>query len=533
MIERLKIVLLVGLILLSLYLTYILWFGSPYLEEGVLPRYKFAFFTPLPTPDALLPPTAVVLQRQGTEEIILFRRGTREFDRIWQAAYEFLQRKLPGALGERPGEKEIEEILQEVSFELLFRFNPPLPESFLWNRGAFPEELHTIRLFSSGGKNYALLEGKEKVLYCWIDQEEIELEEILSAAAINDAPTAEKLLQSFVLQVMHPLDGNREVAIVVPLSKNEKDEDEGENRADTNSGDGVHGEVKEDASEAGPKAEDASDPVPEDKDGAAPAIKSEAEPVSADEKEDESIPPANEFIEYWAITVHSNIYIPNLLEASELYLTQEELPGKELVSAFFLDPAMARRIEERDGAIYFTDGKKGLRLYAGGAVEYTAPGLEVSSNRLSYSSALLEAAENQCLYGGWPASAFLEKREKTAGGYRFFWRSYARGLPLVTEVSSCEMLVNDEGMPYYRRNFYVFSRDMGEQLPFPHYSDALFQVINLHRELFPNQEATLLALEPVYRVIPDVTGARAVPAWAVHFAETGRIFLHWQTMEPL
>jgi len=233
--------------------------------------------------------------------------------------------------------------------------------------------------------------------------------------------------------------------------------------------------------------------------------------------------------------VQGSIYVPATPAAGEIPLIMEVVAEEELLRAFFLDPAIARRIKERDGAIYYTDGKRGLRIYAGGALEYTAPGQKVSLNRLSYSAALLQAAENLSLYGGWPYNAFLERREKTVGGYHFFWRSFADGLPLITEQGNCaEMVVNDKGMPYYRRGFYIAgSKGRAEPLPYRHYKEALWQALSLHQESFYRREATLLALEPVYRVLPEAAGARAIPAWSVHFEGTERLYLHWQTLEPL
>jgi hypothetical protein len=260
-----------------------------------------------------------------------------------------------------------------------------------------------------------------------------------------------------------------------------------------------------------------------------------ADPVEGEEEAEGKGEGVNALPEGWKITVLDSIYVPVTLAAGEISLTMEVVPEEELLRAFFLDPTMARRIKERDGAIYYTDGKRGLRIYAGGALEYTAPGQKVSNNRLSYSAALLQAAEHLSLYGGWPHNAFLERREKTTVGYHFFWRSFVDGLPLITEQGDCaEMMVNDKGMPYYRRGFYFAGREgRAEPQPYRHYAEVLWQALSLHQESVPHREATLLALEPVYRVFPQATGATAIPAWAVHFAETGRLYLHWRTLEPL
>lgn len=531
MIERIKTVALVGLILLSLYLTHMLWFGSPYLEEGMLPRFESALFTPLPKPEVLLLPASALLEQEGTD-LYYFRRGNRELELIWKTTYRYLHDILPGVVEERVGDNELDDLLQKASFKLIFNFNPPLPESFLWERRAFQEELHAIQLVDAEGDIYAVMEGKERLLYHLNAQEEISLTGIYAAFTLYKTWQAEQLPSSFVLRVFDLPDGGRGVNVLLP-EKETAMEDEETKRVEP---DGTPGENVDEGESYSP-LDPAPVPDPVDKEETAPAADAEKPEAAAPEVQNngeiDGQPAANEMAEEFVITVQSNIYIPEIFQAREIYLLPEELPRKELVNAFFLDSAMARRIEERDGATYFTDGIKGLRLYAAGGVEYTAPVLDVSSNRLSYASALLQAAENQCLYGGWPTSAYLEKAEKKAGGYLFSWRSYLRGLPLVMDKSGSEMLVNDKGMPYYRRNFYLFSGDMGESQPFSPYADALYTVIKMHRELVTDQEFTLLSLEQVLRVRTDFTGLIAIPVWAVHFAETGPVYLNWHTLERI
>ncbi len=535
MIERFKTILLVGLIGLSIYLTYLIWFGSPYLEEGMLPRFEYAYFTPLPPPELLLPPAKAILERAGAQEIYYFRRGTRELEAVWKDSFRFLSRELPVALGERLGETELAKITETALFTLQFVFNPPLPESFLWGRRAFPGELSSVYLLKGAEEHYVLLVGEDKVLYRLQAEEENFLEGALAPFLDQQNLRAEKLPEQFVLQIVSFPDGSGETAVSLHLTAEEAPQEAEEAAADAGEGTTEgSGEEGEEETPGGEEAAAAAEPGAEEE-SREPGWAGDP-PLELNGAEEPSSGTEAPVLEQWQITVPQPLYIPGKLEAREISLVQETLPRKDLVHAFFLDPAMARRIEERDGAIYYTDGKKGLRLYAGGALEYTAPGLEVFPNRLSYASALLQAAENQCLYGGWPAGTFLERREKTSAGYRFFWRSYFYGLPLLRTDSSCEMLVNDKGMPYYRRNFYLYAGEArGVFLPFAPYTHALFQVIALHRPLFAGEEATLLAVEPVYRLLRNGPGAGliAVPAWKVHYAETGPVYLHWYTLKPL
>ncbi len=526
--ERFKTILLAGLILLSLYLTYILWFGSPYLEEGVLPRYEFAYFTPPPPPQMLLMPASIVLQREGEEEIHLFRRGEAEHARIWKMGSELLNRRLPGSVGERPSEEELKDLLEQAKVELVFRFNPVLPESFLWDRAGLPAEFHEITLFFSEENYFALLEGSEKILYRWIDWEESEFSDFRALIESCTGTITEKLPPRFVLQAFYPeSEAEAVISIVNHLDDNELSGEENDLNGTGADEEDINGAINGSEEDITTAEEDW-----EQENGA--AFPHGLVTVNGEGDEAEEILQEGKLI-HWQIAVRGNIYVPAGLSAAELILIREELPKKELISAFFLDPAMARRIEERDGATYFTDGKKGVRIYANGTLEFSAPSLEVFNSRIPYSVALLDAAENLSLYGGWPPRAFLARREKTAGGYRLFWRSYVKGFPLIDDESSCEMLVNDKGMPYYRRNFYLIRDETDKNKTYTHYKEALYKAINMNLESFPLQEATLLALEPVYRVIQGDSDseARAVPAWAVHFAETGRLYLDCQTLEQL
>ena len=502
--ERFKTFILAGLILLSLYLNYILWFGDRYLEEVALPRYEFVFFTPIPSPGLLLTPAEIVLEQRGKEELLLFRRGETAHTHLWQAISALLQRKLPDAAVERPDEAALAVLLQEASAAIFLRFAPPLPQNFFADTLPAALELHGMRLFTSGDVFYMLLEEREKSLYRWFDPEQKALETIISSAAAAAGTPTEKLPPLFVLLPPPTADSGGAAKIIVPEKENEA---EVKNLEDLNTTD------PDDPARTG------------DAVGEAGILNAEA-----GEREGDDV-----LSEGWKIAVPGSIYVPATPVAGEVLLTREVVAEEELLRAFFLDPTMARRIKERDGAIYYTDGKRGLRIYAGGALEYTAPGQNVLNNRLSYSAALLQAAENLSLYGGWPHNVFLERREKTAGGYHFFWRSFVDGMPLITEQGDCaEMIVNDKGMPYYRRSFYIPGREgRTEPLSFRHYAEALWQAVSLRQESFHRREATLLELEPVYRVLPEAAGARAIPAWAVHFAETGRLYLHWQTLEPL
>jgi len=211
----------------------------------------------------------------------------------------------------------------------------------------------------------------------------------------------------------------------------------------------------------------------------------------------------------------------------------EKIEWEQLVRAFFLDLSMARRIEERDGALYFTDGERGLRIYPSGLIEYTAPRLERLYSSMSYSAALQKGAESQSLYGGWLSGTFLYAAREVEGGYRLLWRMAHEGLVLEGENTVSEMLINEQGVSFYRRNPYLFGGEVSERLPFRPYYEAVYRAFVASREQIKGEQATLLSLETVYYLPAGKRGNKAIPAWAVHFAEAGVIYLHWHTLELL
>jgi len=256
----------------------------------------------------------------------------------------------------------------------------------------------------------------------------------------------------------------------------------------------------------------------------------EVEEVEEEEEEDIREDETPEHI--WEIETKGNLFVPEEeLEGVEIVLEKEDIPIAELVQAFFFDPSMARRIEERDEALFFTDGERGLRIYPNGLVEYAAPMLERGLSTISYSSALNKGAESQSLYGGWQDGSYLVESNITEKGYRFRWSPVFNGFPLDGENSGSEMLVNEQGVPFYSRYFFIV-RNNKESSPFKPYAEALCEALSLNKDQFEDQKATLLSLRPVMYVVSE-ENKRAVPAWKVVFEETEVIYLHWRSLEEL
>ncbi|HHX77411.1 MAG TPA: hypothetical protein GX697_03575 [Firmicutes bacterium] len=151
----------------------------------------------------------------------------------------------------------------------------------------------------------------------------------------------------------------------------------------------------------------------------------------------------------------------NVTIAGEIYLSEREttmmvLPGEKekldderLVKILFADVSKVRRFEEKDGAIIYTDGSRGVRFYPYGAMEYTMA--SYIGKILTGDEALKTAGELISLYGGWPPNLYFWADRCSSPGQLFF-RSYYNGLPLLSSDGCLNLTLTQRGAySYYRR----------------------------------------------------------------------------------
>jgi len=240
---------------------------------------------------------------------------------------------------------------------------------------------------------------------------------------------------------------------------------------------------------------------------------------------------------YFTLTLKNSgaLWVPaGDLIAPEIVIVMEDVDRDQLVKALFFDQSIARRIEERDGAVFFTDGEKGLRVYPNGIIEYTAPKLEQSTLDISFNSALQKGAENLDFFGGWFPGTYLVCAEAQEQGYQLLWENYFWGFPLQGEDVGSEMMINGKGVFYYKRNFYNFLEEVGQQRSFQPFEEALYRAALIYKESSQRDDGILLGIEPVYYL--SSVGERntvAVPAWSVLIEGMEKLYLHWQSLEPL
>lgn len=168
-----------------------------------------------------------------------------------------------------------------------------------------------------------------------------------------------------------------------------------------------------------------------------------------------------------AVEVRAPIYLPQEPPVMAiLALEPESLDREMLLKTFFIDYKMARVIEERDGAVLYTDGNKGVRLTHSG-FEYSHPALEEGNASFLYADALLAGSSLISYHGGWPEGLRLQDITLNMRGssdyYAAGWRNYHQGYPLYTRKAT-RALFNDRGLHYFSRVIFVLAEEQTSEL---------------------------------------------------------------------
>ncbi len=522
--EKLKLALLLLLIGLSLLQTYLLWFGRPLPEEGTQPRYEHVFFTELPAAGRLMQPLNI-LATEG-ETIYQFRRGESTFDFLWEKCFEYLKSALEGKIAQKIGEDEKERLEERADFKLDYFFTSPLPPELIVPDSQFNMEMEHLFMFWEGQNMSLLLSGVETYLFQFPAAGR---QDIAGQLAVRAEDTYHILPPEMELYVYQPETADPEFTLVPAGVEPGRDGIETALPAGSARGELEPGST---VGTAAPRLEAGNGES---------ASADEESPERADENENRqggefpgetALQGSPEMI--WNFQVADRIVLPEgNLWAAEISLYPEVIDLDQLVRSFFVDPSMTRRIEERDRAIYFTDGQRGLRIYPTGRVEYTAPRLEHVQSRIKYHSALQKGAENLSLFGGWVSEAFLDQVESQPMGYRLTWQLFHDGLRFTGENVGAEMVINEQGAAYFQRKFPLLGETLFEKKPFRSYASALYEALRHNPDAFRDNRLTLLSLEPVYYISTAIAQSKAVPAWRIDFQETGPLYLHWQTLEKL
>lgn len=236
--------------------------------------------------------------------------------------------------------------------------------------------------------------------------------------------------------------------------------------------------------------------------------------------------------------IEEGLFVPSgVFSLPYLILEREDIDIDALVRRLFVDQRLVRRIEERGGAIIFTDGEKGLRLFSSGKIEHFAPKIERGPATMSYITALQRASEHLSFLGGWPAPLELDSLERKRKDYPYQredhyharWQLYIDGLPVLGDAVAVEMYFNDKGVGSYRRALYLLER-RGEEEEIISYEQAA-KVALEHYHFIQEEEGAEPVITDIYLAYylrrPLVSPQqKALPVWVVEVDERIRIIIN-------
>lgn len=233
-------------------------------------------------------------------------------------------------------------------------------------------------------------------------------------------------------------------------------------------------------------------------------------------------PPAYTYLPPAKINVklEEGIYVPLTTGQEEfpvLSVRYEKIPSQGTIAQFFPDFSVTRKIEEKDGAVVYTDGSRGLRIYPNGALEYSRPlagGVKVGSN---FYDALTVAVNFINTHGGWPKDVYLagyRAAENQKSGYTFNFGIRIEGLPLMSKSDCITVTVEENQVSRYFRNIVRQNKVLHEIKPI-----SPIQALDAAIATFNLKEIDFLELS--YLKVDD----ELIPVWTV-VSRSKRFFIN-------
>ncbi|MCL6451060.1 MAG: hypothetical protein K6T75_07210 [Acetobacteraceae bacterium] len=231
------------------------------------------------------------------------------------------------------------------------------------------------------------------------------------------------------------------------------------------------------------------------------------------------------------VPVRRGIYVPEQPpRLAPVAMGEEAGAGSDPVAEFFPDPSVVREMVERDGATIYTDGRRSLRVYPDGELEYQAPVGPEEGESLPPLEVLRRAVEFVALHRGFPEDACLSQVDfppftplsRGAVPYRLTYMARHLGLPVVNEEGMLEVSMTGDVVSSYRRHVRIPAGPLGEPRPVISARQVL-DLLNRRPELLGGEGGPARMVTDVYLAYICVGGAdRAVPTWAVEL-EGGRL----------
>ncbi|MBT9172435.1 MAG: hypothetical protein DDT21_00816 [Syntrophomonadaceae bacterium] len=152
------------------------------------------------------------------------------------------------------------------------------------------------------------------------------------------------------------------------------------------------------------------------------------------------------------------------------FVLREELDFDKLLRSIFPHLTLVRRIEEREGAVIYTDGQKGLRLFDSGEVEFSAPKSEPGLERMTLLTALRRTAQYLQLMGGWPEHLFVSRftpegafvPSARGNKYAVTFFSAQHGKRLLQQAPPLRLRFSDRGIISYSRQIRLLGDKAGK-----------------------------------------------------------------------
>ncbi|TYP57452.1 YycH family regulatory protein [Thermosediminibacter litoriperuensis] len=185
----------------------------------------------------------------------------------------------------------------------------------------------------------------------------------------------------------------------------------------------------------------------------------------------------------------------------------EKRPGPNNIAKFFSDFSITRRIEEKDGAVIYTDGSRGLRIYPDGAVEYSRPVPRDQKHKLGFYEALNLAVDFVNAHGGWPRSGYLSGYKISGNqvpAYTFNFGVRVKGLPLVEQKDYLTVTVEGNQVSRYYRRLVREDRVLEEIQP-------ISPIQALDAAIVAGGQKEIKSLRLVYTSV----GNTLIPVWTV------------------
>ena len=221
----------------------------------------------------------------------------------------------------------------------------------------------------------------------------------------------------------------------------------------------------------------------------------------------EELPP-----EIGQVAVDPGIFVPaGPIPLAPFRSVGEPLLPEMLSRTFFADISVVRRIEERDGAIIYTDGYRGLRIYPNGSAEYRAPQAGESPGPMDVRAVIERGGEFIALHGGWPPDAYLSSLTVAGDKYQLEYSYRALDLPVAGPPAPIELGLDERGVSIYLRSVRAVKERTDRPRPSITAARSVEALSAAWDKLFPGLPyASVTDVYLAYHAFPATAGADAV-----------------------